>query len=264
MNQVDEKTRLLRLIRCGLKPKELERMRVGLQNFELAKALGIETRGMTREAQPVEAIYNDLQRIFEENDIVEPEWESNHPVCPGVPEAEGLRWKKVDDGEPVTYSFDYAKATDFQKLWLSPDIVAAIFNEWQSICSVTFKEVKYNKSKKQYGDIHTDFDALPGNILGVTLQPRGDGFMMEDGGMGSGDITIDNDRDWQQGVRSGDPAGWILMLTFLHEVGHGIGLGHSNLVADVMYAILTARGQRGLQSGDIAMANVPYPLKGFA
>lgn len=242
--------RLVRLIACGLQARELQVMTRGLEAFELASRLGVNTQGMRYESQAISSIYANWDSISSHFGILPPEWPApiEHPVCPGIPEAMGLRWRDL----PVSVSYDRRRACPVAQRVLNPESITQLTREWTMRSSLETKYVEYLPSKSNFGDVHIMHAALPDNTLGLTYQPRGNNstFMDEAGNL-SGDILIDNDREWLD---------WGLLLTLLHELGHAWGLGHSPNPSDVMFAQLTRAGARALSAGDTAMIQVPYPV----
>ena len=76
------------------------------------------------------------------------------------------------------------------------------------------------------------------------------------------DMALDNaDFDWHVGADSGGISGnqqIDLQTVWLHEFGHGLGLGHSNVSGSVMEAVYDGP-RRVLHSDDIAGITSLYP-----
>ena len=93
---------------------------------------------------------------------------------------------------------------------------------------------------------------LPGNILGVTSFNSLNGQGGNDGVMREADILINPDFDWANG-------GYDIGRVLLHEIGHAIGLGHSQFGDAIMGPYIYWGDTRSeLTADDIAGAKFLY------
>lgn len=136
-------------------------------------------------------------------------------------------------------------ASGFSLRDIRPSVRAA-FDEWQRQIPVDFQEVgrsedailKLAWKKGDHGDGEA-FDGRQGNVLAHAFPPP------TCGGMHAGQCHFDNEERWglnhSNGIRD-------IQTVALHEIGHVLGLGHSN--TGVM--LERYRGQlRVLSQGDI-------------
>lgn len=104
------------------------------------------------------------------------------------------------------------------------DAVRQAFVTWQGVSALTFQEV----TRVGDADIEVTFTSsdpegvlgTPGGVLAYNFFPR---F--------GGDMFIDDTEPWT----IGDGGDFDLLLTAIHEIGHGIGLGHSEYEDAIMY-----------------------------
>ena len=274
-NDPEEVERITRIIKAGLTIHEARYFFRGFDAWQLANTLGMNTRRKT-EAEVISYIYahvfappkednpapvknptppkkdapskpaqpKDIDSTDKSDEIVEP---VECDGCGGVSKLTGLRWDKVAKGEAVTYSIAPLSArTPLAKLLKDADlkledVIAGAFGVWAAEADIKFKKVRK-------GDIHFTFDNLEDSTLGFAYQPAS-GELMENGGDLSGDITIDHTRRWVL---------WLLILTLIHEIGHGIGIPHSKNPADIMYFRPASAGNRKLGPGDIKEVAARY------
>lgn len=157
-----------------------------------------------------------------------------------------LRWDKVARGEPVTVSMD-VRGRPATLSWLTPVVMLKEwFEPWAKNTSIRFKFVTGVK-----GDIHVRFDKIdgPGKVLGMAWQPRV-GNLMEAGGTLSGDIVIDNEERWSSRDEVNE--------TGEHEVGHAIGMPHTDKPEDKMYKF-GSRVRRVQSINDLRGKTKRYP-----
>jgi hypothetical protein len=134
------------------------------------------------------------------------------------------------------------------------DARAQIFlamKQWTAAGAITFRGLAWANQKRAIdiffaaGD-HGDgfkFDG-PGRVLAHTFYPPPNAETI------AGDLHFDADEPWKIG------ADVDLFSVALHELGHALGLGHSDNPKDVMYAFY--RRWTGLQNGDIEAIRTLY------
>ena len=169
-------------------------------------------------------------------------------------DAEGLRWKKLEEGEAVTISVDHSDKPRALS-WLSDEV---IFDEWFGPWTVGNPHVKFEFAESgQKGDCHIKWEPIdgPNGTLAFVWQPSGDAEYMEAAGDLSGDMIIDNSESVFP-VALVNEAG-------KHEVGHVLGIGHLNSIKDVMYP--SARGQKKpLSKNDKKERDMRHPIQAAA
>ena len=128
------------------------------------------------------------------------------------------------------------------------------FAAWSSVADITFVEVPDSNTAfnapGSTGDIRIGGHAFdgPGGTLAHAFFPPANG------GTAAGDIHLDISEDWKIGF--GGP-GFDVFQVMAHEIGHSIGLGHSDVHPALMDPIYT-EAFRGLQPDDIDGAVALY------
>lgn len=217
--------------------------------YEFAAALGLDReRTSWRQRNAILSFFEERKKAaIEPEPDSAPEPEPDDPVpcdgCGGVSEATGLRWAKADRGEAVTVSVNHNGKPESLAYLTDELIMKHWFQPWSDVCDIKFRLLQ------RAGDIRIDFKPLPGNTLGMALQPRGADFM-EQGGSLSGDITVDADRVWTVNMERG---------TGCHEAGHAIGFGHINNSRALLYPFSTRITTP--QPEDIKLAIASYPFE---
>jgi hypothetical protein len=163
--------------------------------------------------------------------------------------AQGNRW----NGNHVTYSFMNFTGDLTQQIII--DSIRDAFTRWSTVCNLVFTEVRGT------GDIaisfasgdHSDgapFDG-PGNVLAHGFYPP------PNGGQRAGDLHFDDAETWSM---NNPPTGIDLLTVAIHEIGHTLGLDHSNVTESIMFAFYGGI-RRNLHTDDIAGIRSIYGVK---
>ncbi|NWW92077.1 MMP3 protein, partial [Rhynochetos jubatus] len=159
------------------------------------------------------------------------------PRC-GIPDVRSYstfpnspRWRKED----VTY-----RILNYTPDMLQADVEEAIakaFQLWSSVTPLRFTrlysgtaDIMISFAAGFHGDFYS-FDG-PGGTL-AHAYPPGSGI--------GGDAHFDEDENWTKFTTY---SGYNLFLVAAHELGHSLGLGHSNVFGALMYPIYMARDTR--------------------
>ena len=145
--------------------------------------------------------------------------------------------------------------------------IDAAFDAWSAVADITFINVAdqgedFNAVSQLSGDIRLGghlFDGAGGTLAHGFFPPA-------NGSSAAGDIHFDIAELWKTGLGG---AGFNIFQVAAHEIGHAIGLGHSNVANSLMGAFYT-EAFSGLQQDDIEGAqfiygapnSVPEPLTG--
>jgi len=157
----------------------------------------------------------------------------DYPTSPGGVSAGApfvLRGCKYDRND-LTYGF--INGTSDLPASREREITAQAFAVWSAVTNLTFTEVDPGNNPDfriawrthDHGD-GSSFDG-PGNTLAHAFYPA------PCGGSNSGDLHFDESELWSQ-----DPAdnGILLLNVAIHEIGHLLGLSHSQDEAAIMFA----------------------------
>ncbi|KFZ63658.1 Interstitial collagenase [Podiceps cristatus] len=159
------------------------------------------------------------------------------PRC-GIPDVRSYstfphspRWKKED----VTY-----RILNYTPDMLQADVEEAIakaFQLWSSVTPLRFTRLYSGQADIMISfaaGFHNDFYSFdgPGGTL-AHAYPPGSGI--------GGDAHFDEDENW---TKFATYNGYNLFLVAAHELGHSLGLGHSNVFGALMYPIYMAKDTR--------------------
>ncbi|KFW80033.1 Interstitial collagenase, partial [Manacus vitellinus] len=162
------------------------------------------------------------------------------PRC-GIPDVRSYstfpyspKWKKED----VTY-----RILNYTPDMLQADVEEAIakaFQLWSSVTPLRFTRVYSGQADIMISfaaGFHGDFYSFdgPGGTL-AHAYPPGSGI--------GGDAHFDEDENWTKFTTY---SGYNLFLVAAHELGHSLGLGHSNVFGALMYPIYMAKDTRDYQ-----------------
>lgn len=136
--------------------------------------------------------------------------------------------------------------------WLGA--VTSAFDAWSAVADITFIQVADDgaafNAPTSSGDIRLGLHALDGasGVLAHGYYPP------VNGGSAAGDIHFDIAELWKVGF--GGP-GYDIAQVLAHEIGHAIGLAHSDVASSLMGSFYT-EAFAGLQADDIAGAQFIY------
>jgi hypothetical protein len=181
--------------------------------------------------------------------LEEPYCDVPDPVGPATMLSGGVPWASPQ----VTYQYmtwpdGFAQGTVRQAL-------RTAFETWEAVCAIRFTEVFAKGDMRivfgsgQHGD-GWPFDGT-GRILAHAFYPDWPSQLR-------GDLHIDTAEPWVIDPAA-PPAQRDLVTTAIHEVGHAIGVPHSNVPPSVMWPNYVGP-RRQLHESDVALVQRLYPV----
>ncbi len=155
------------------------------------------------------------------------------------------------DGNNLTYAFENSSADlpDEQ----ARNLVRVAFEEWSSVSPLRFTEVLPAQNPTftigWHSGVHGDSDAFdgPGNVIAHAFFPP------PCGGVHAGKMHFDEDEIFTASAASG----LNLQAVALHEIGHLLGLGHSDDTNAIMFPTYSS-SRLNLAEDDIAGIQAIY------
>jgi hypothetical protein len=139
----------------------------------------------------------------------------------------GTSWRQAI----LTFSFE--NGTPDLDANVQRAIARTAFDRWAAVVPLVFREagagqqadIRIRYATGDHGDgAGLAFDGTNGTLAHAFFPPP-------NGGALAGDAHFDEDEAWQQGIA---PGGYDLLTVFFHELGHSLGLDHTNVPSSTM------------------------------
>ncbi|MEL6941120.1 MAG: matrixin family metalloprotease [Bacteroidota bacterium] len=134
------------------------------------------------------------------------------------------------------------------------NIIQIAFDVWSEVSDLEFSEV-FQESE---ADIKIRWGDLPSSsILGrATTTYNSSTYLII-----NSDINFNNSIDWVNEPSPNYPQ-YDLLQVAIHEIGHSLGISHSEIQAAIMWDFYKGGGQRDLHQDDINAIQSQYPFNG--
>jgi predicted Zn-dependent protease len=171
------------------------------------------------------------------------------------PDSTNLRYSLFDskwDKYDLTYYIN--NVSNHLTAELRHAIIQQAFQTWQNASKLTFTEVSSPsladiKISWEVGD-HGDGKSFGGGSVALAHAAP----PPPEGGVHAGEVHFDDDRNW-----TNSSANFNLLTSAIHEIGHALGVGHSNVSGSIMWPSYTT-AQTYLAPDDIQAINAIYNI----
>ena len=190
------------------------------------------------------------QRRWGVADLTQVDHDPAAPLAPFV--TIGAKWQKKD------LAYRFLNATPDLPAQRQQDIIRDSFRRWQDVCGLKFQEkpanavtelsIAFHQGSHGDGNPFDDGGGPDGNTLAHAFFPP------PRGGNWAGALHFDEFEHWKD--QPGGPGIRLYNVT-LHEIGHLLGLAHSQDTSAIMYAYY-AEDRNDLRPDDVAGAQSLY------